>query len=243
MGMPVTVEILDAHAAEENIEEVFEFFTYIDNKFSVYKKESEISLINRNELKEEDYSEDMQKVLELSEQSKKLTNGFFDIKTPSGKLDPSGLVKGWAIKLASEILSAKGFGNYYIEAGGDVQARREDLSLEPWTVGIKNPFQQDQIVKILNIRNEGVATSGTYIRGQHIYDPFKPEKQLKEIVSITVVGPDIYQADRMATAAFAMGDKGILFIESLPGLEGYQIDRKGIASYTKGFNNYVKTND
>ena len=57
-----------------------------------------------------------------------------------------------------------------------------------------------------------------------------------EIASITVVGPDIYDADRFATAAFAMGRDGIAFIESRPGLEGYAIDRDGVATMTSGFN-------
>jgi len=50
----------------------------------------------------------------------------------------------------------------------------------------------------------------------------------------------VYEADRFATAAFAMGKKGILFIESLTGFEGYAVDNKGIATYTNGFTAYVK---
>ena len=43
------------------------------------------------------------------------------------------------------------------------------------------------------------------------------------------------EADRFATAAFAMGKDGILFIENLPGFEGYAIDAKGIATMASGF--------
>ncbi|MBE2272423.1 MAG: FAD:protein FMN transferase, partial [Anaerolinea sp.] len=58
---------------------------------------------------------------------------------------------------------------------------------------------------------------------------------LDEIVSITVVGPDVLEADRFATAAFAMGRMGIYLIESLPDFEGYMIDRNGQATFTSNF--------
>ncbi len=70
----------------------------------------------------------------------------------------------------------------------------------------------------------GVATSGTSIRGQHIYNPQDDAAPIDEIVSLTVIGPNIYEADRFATAAFAMGSDGIVFIEQLDGFEGYMID-------------------
>ncbi len=84
----------------------------------------------------------------------------------------------------------------------------------------------------------GVATSGTYVRGQHIYDPHDRTRPLTEIVGLTVVGPDILEADRFATAAFAMGRDGIVFIESMPGLEGYAIDKNGRATLTSGFGDF-----
>ena len=46
MGMPVTVDIV-APNTDLIIDKVFDYFTYIDNKFSVYKKDSEIMMINR----------------------------------------------------------------------------------------------------------------------------------------------------------------------------------------------------
>jgi thiamine biosynthesis lipoprotein len=56
---------------------------------------------------------------------------------------------------------------------------------------------------------------------------------------MTVVGPDIYEADRFATAAFAMGPEGIAFIDSTAGLEGYAIDMNGIGTMTAGLSRMV----
>jgi thiamine biosynthesis lipoprotein len=237
MGMPITIEVVDT-SNRKIFDKVFSYFEYIDNKFSTYKTTSEITLINQGQLPEKSWSQDMREVFELSEQTKKETDGFFDIKK-DGQIDPSGLVKGWAIKNAADILKKEGFKNFYIEAGGDIQASGKNKEAQKWTVGIKNPFNHEQIVKVLSIKDEGVATSGTYIRGDHIYDP-KNQKELKEVVSITVIGPDIYEADRFATAAFAMGREGIYLIEKLPGFEGYMIDYKGLAISTSSLKRYLR---
>ena len=95
MGMPVTVQIAEGNATEEDIQEVFAYLNYIDQKFSTYKKDSEISRINRGEINNADYSKELKMILKLSEQTKKETAGYFDINL-NGILDPSGIVIGYA---------------------------------------------------------------------------------------------------------------------------------------------------
>ena len=127
-----------------------------------------------------------------------------------------------------------------LRIGGDIQVAGTNSQGQPWRVGIRNPFNPHEIVKVLAIGDCGVATSGTYIRGQHIYNPKSSGQPITEIVSLTVIGPNVYEADRFATAAFAMGRAGIFFIEQLEGLEGYMIDRHGQATLTSGFARYVQ---
>lgn len=238
--MHITVEIVGAVPANGAIEKVFSYFNYVDEKFSTYKDASEITKINKGELRESEYSEDMKTVLLLCEKTKKETGGYFDIVAPDGLYDPSGLVKGWSIYNAANILLHDGFKDFYIDAGGDIQVHGKNSKGERWSVGIKNPFNQKEIVKTVFVKDEGVATSGTYIRGQHIYNPKNRNEPIAEIVSITVMGPNIYEADRFATAAFAMGKKGIHFIETMPGFEGYMIDKEGTATMTSGFEQYTR---
>ncbi len=238
LGMPITVNIVDSQATQENIDEVFAYFKYIDNKFSVFKKDSEINQINRGEIMENEYSDDMEEIFLLAEKTKKESHGYFDIHH-KGKLNPSGVVKGWAIHQAAKILEKDGFSNFYVDAGGDIQVKGNNHLGKPWTLGIRNPFNRNENIKIVKLINKGIATSGTYIRGQHIYNPFKPQDPIMEIVSLTVIGPNVFEADRFATPAFAMGKEGILFIESIQGLEGYMIDSNGVATFTKGWNQYV----
>jgi FAD:protein FMN transferase len=237
MGMPITIDVIDANVTQDDLDAVFAYFVSVDETFSTYKTTSEISKINAGTLLTTQYSEDMRSILALSAQTKKDTAGYFDIQH-NGIYDPSGLVKGWAIQNAANMLRTRKFSNFYIEAGGDIQVsgHKDD---HPWRIGIRNPFKRTEIVKVLVLTSQGIATSGTAIRGQHIYDPYQRTKPLLDIASITVIGPNIYEADRFATAAFAMGKKGIQFIEKLAGFEGYAIDIDARATFTSGFERYV----
>lgn len=238
MGLPITVEIVDQSVEKNTFSKVFAYFKKVDNRFSTYKRESEISKINRGEIREEDYSADMKLIFEQAEKTKRETNGFFDIKH-FGKLDPSGIVKGWAIQNAADLLTSEGYKTFYVEAGGDIQVAGKNEEGKAWTVGIRNPFERNEIVKVVTLQNNAVATSGTSVRGQHIYNPHAPSEKINDVVSLTVIGPNIFDADRFATAAFAMGKQGVNFIGKLAGFEAYQIDKDGIATFTSGFERFV----
>jgi FAD:protein FMN transferase len=261
-GMPITVAIVEhapqaeraavradtssggaagageAASSKDLIARVYDYFAYIDDTFSTYKPDSEISRINDGRLALDDASTDMRAVFALAEGLRQETDGYFNI-TRDGMTDPSGLVKGWAVSNAATTLRGAGCDDFYVEAGGDFQAEGLNAEGRPWRVGIRNPFITGEIVKVLSISGQGVATSGTYIRGPHIYNPVTGGLPGREIVSITVIGPDVYEADCYATAAFAMGRQGIKFIEALPGFEGYMIDINKQATFTSGFDRYV----
>ncbi len=238
MGMPITVEIVDASAHAGAFDEVYDFLNYVDQTFSPYKDTSEVSRINRGELHPDDACPDMQIILELAEKTRVETYGFFDVWN-NGKFDPSGVVKGWAIDEAANLLYMRDFENFYVDAGGDVQVYGKNSHGEDWHIGIRNPFNSDEVVKTVALSEKGIATSGFYNRGRHIYNPLNNDDPMEEVVSMTVIAEDVLEADRLATAAFVMGRDGIRFIEMLPEVEGYMIDRNKQAIPTSGFANYV----
>ncbi len=238
MGMPITLDLADEAPDATLIERVFDDFASVDATFSTYRPESEISRINRGELAPVDASADVHQILALAEQTRRETGGYFDIAR-DGAIDPSGIVKGWAIQRAAQILWDAGARRFFVDAGGDIQTSGGRADGSPWRVGIRSPFNMHEIVRVVYLTTGAIATSGTSIRGQHIYNPKRPGEPITEIVSLSVVGATIYDADRYATAAFAMGRAGIAFIESLPGFEGYMIDAHGIATYTAGFAQYL----
>jgi thiamine biosynthesis lipoprotein len=108
MGMPITIEItqstnnqitqLENRKMERDIEKIFGYFRSVDEKYSPFKSTSEVGKLNRGEK----VSREMNNILKLAQELKEQTGGYFDIKSPDGKIDPSGIVKGWAVKNASD---------------------------------------------------------------------------------------------------------------------------------------------
>lgn len=238
MGMPVTVEVPDGTPAAI-VQRVFAYFAGVERRFSPFRTDSEVAAINAGSLAEEAYSAEMREVVALAEETRLDSGGYFDARKPGGTFDPSGVVKGWAIRNAANLLRKAGVHDFFVDAGGDIQPSGRNAAGESWRVGIRNPFNPAEIVKVVRPDGRGVATSGTYTRGQHIYDPRRPGRAPSGVVGLTVIGDDVLEADRFATAAFAMGGRGIEFIEAMPHLEGYQIDTNGRATMTTGFGAFV----
>jgi thiamine biosynthesis lipoprotein len=179
----------------------------------------------------------MRTVIALCEQTRLETGGYFNARY-RGRFDPSGVVKGYAIRQASELLRQRGFRDFFVEAGGDLQTSGRNDRGEEWRVGIRSPFDVSGLFNVVRLSGEGMATSGTYERGEHIYDPVQGRPS-NAVASVSVIASDVYDADRFATAAFAMGERGILFIEATPGLEGCVIDWDRRAHCTTGFQKYM----
>jgi thiamine biosynthesis lipoprotein len=230
MGMPVTVEI-PGTGWQDRIEAVFRYFAHVEETFSPFKATSETSLINRG-VPPAELSDEMQEVMRLATKAKAETDGYFDVYH-EGKFNPVGLVKGWAVH-------HEGVRDFYIEAGGDIQLAGLNEEGGYWAVGIRNPFEWQEVVKVLYLSDTGIATSGTYVRGEHIYDPHSSEGGAADIVSLSVIGPNVYEADIYATAAFAMGPDGIYFIEDQPGFEGYMIEKDSCAVMTSGLEHHLR---
>ena len=238
MGMPITIEVVTDDALTELFDDVYDFLAEVDNQYSPYKPDSLVSRIDRGELAPMAAGEEMEMLLLMADLTRQQTTDYFNV-IHNGHFDPSGIVKGWAIYKAAEIVREAGFTDFYVDAGGDVQVYGRNAQGELWRVGIRNPFDLTKIVKVLSVTDCGVATSGSYQRGRHIFNPHRADDLLDEIASLTVIGPNVFEADRFATAAFAMGRDGLDFIESRPGLEGYMIDKGGIATLSSGLGRFL----
>lgn len=233
MGMPVTIEVRDRAADVAGIDAVFAELRHIDELFSPFKSDSAVSRISDGRLAVHDALPLVREVLELCTRYERRTGGFFS-PWHAERLDPSGLVKGWALGRGAAILDARGYRDYFIDGAGDVWARGHSTPGAAWRVGIRHPVERDKVVRVVLASDLAVATSGTYEKGEHIYDPHTG-RPATALLSMTVVGPSIVDADVFATAAFAMGPAGLDFIDSQPGYEAYAIDRDLRGTWTSGF--------
>jgi len=230
MGMPITVDVRDG---DGDLDAVFAELRRIDATFSPFRADSAVCRINDGRSDVTDAGAEVAEVLALCDAYEISTEGFFSAwRGPV--LDPSGLVKGWAIARACAMLDARGHRSYFVDAGGDVRTRGDNGAGEPWRIGIRHPVERASVVRVVQGRDLAVATSGTYEKGTHIYDPHTGAAA-DELVSLTVVGPSILEADVLATAAFAMGERAIAYLERVPGYEAYAIGRDLTATWTSGF--------
>jgi thiamine biosynthesis lipoprotein len=235
MGMPVIVDVRDEGVGEGPIDEVVAWLHRVDRTFSTYKDDSEICRIDRGELAPADAHPDVQWVLARCEELGRQTGGYFDLRAgPDGTLDPSGLVKGWAVDGAAAILEAAGATNFAVNAGGDIRLRGGALPDDRWRVGIQHPLERDRIAAVVETRDLAVATSGAYERGEHVFDPHTRRPPVG-VLSVTITGPDLATADAYATAAFAMGTRGAQWTATLDGYEGMTILAGGRVQLTQGF--------
>jgi len=233
MGMPVTVDVRGGGVAAAALDEVFADLDRMDRLFSPYRAASEVSRIDRGELSPESASPEVRAVIDLCERYRRATGGWFSAWI-GGRFDPSGLVKSWAMDRACAILERHGARNYVLNAGGDVVARGHREDGERWRVGIRHPVQRDRVVRVLLAADLAVATSGTYEKGAHVRDPHTGA-HATGVLSVTVAGADIVEADVHATAALAMGRGGLDLVEALAGYEAYAIFPDLTASWTSGF--------
>ena len=124
-------------------------------------------------------------MLDRCEELKRISRGAFDIGFAAGAeacdrpgrcaIDPTGLVKGWAVDRAGALLDAWGASNYAINAGGDILVRGQPTGGLVWRVGIQHPWEHDKTAEVVGVTDAAVATSGGYERGDHVVDPaFRP---------------------------------------------------------------------
>jgi thiamine biosynthesis lipoprotein len=233
MGMGIVVDVRDPVVDDQAVDGAFDWLRFVDETFSTYKHESEVCRIDRGELAPADAHAHVRAVLERCEELRAETDGFFDARA-GGRLDPSGLVKGWAVDHAAAILEAAGPQSFAIYAGGDVIVRGHPEPGEPWRVGIRHPEHADRLAAVVEATDLAVATSGAYARGDHVLDPHtgQPPSGLR---SVTITGQDLATADAYATAAFAMGERGPAWTAQLDGYEAFSILDDGTTLSTPGF--------
>ena len=196
--MSTAISLLGDGFDEATADRFFARIRDLENVLSRFRADSDISRLTRRELSLDDVDPAVRAVLRDCIAMRALTTGDFNHEPVTGQLDANAIAKGWIIEDAALLLRMSG-GHFVVNAGGDVVARaRGDAA--PWVVGVQHPTERSSLLGTFEVRRGAVATSGTYERGDHI------RLRAEGLLSVTVVGPDLGQADGLATAAFASGD-------------------------------------
>jgi len=223
MGSVASVHVHD-DISEERLQivvnDVFDELDRLESMFSTFRRDSEISRINRGELHHLDSSREVIDVLDACVFMESISSGAFSCRRADGTLDPAGFVKGWAVERASRVFEHAGIRHWYLSLGGDMQLgeapETHDGRPRGWKVGIAHPTRVGEVVSGLLMQRGAVATSGTAERGHHIVDP-RTGRPCDHWASLTVCGPSLTWADAYATTAFVMGASGLEWVHGFAG--------------------------
>jgi FAD:protein FMN transferase len=204
-----------------------------DAVFSTWNLDSPLSQLRRGEITVAEAPEEMAAVLEACGTARSLSEGWFDPWAMPGGVDPSGYVKGWAAQRALEALPMPGVIGGIVNAAGDVAAFGRPGPGRPFRVAIVDPGDRQRFACVVELIG-GIATSGTYERGQHLIDP-RTGQATARAASASVTGPDLALADALATALAVAGPAGLAFIEPIEGYEGFVIGYDGVWQSTTNF--------
>ncbi len=211
-------------AADRLIDDACAELHDVDERFSTWKPESELSRWRRGDVAVP--SSLMSEVLGLSHAAQRMTKGFFDPWSLPGGFDPTGLVKGWAAERALAILARGGLSTALVNAGGDVCV----LPGSAFDVGVQHPDDPDALCGVVRVTS-AIATSGVYARGDHLVNPLGGDIAA---VSATVVGGRLTDADVFATALAVGGAPVLYLLEQRRGVEGFFITPDGTLYQTSG---------
>ena len=212
MGTVASITVAQMSVTERTttvLEDVREYLHEIDDRFSHYKITSEASRYGRGELTRDELSDGMRHVLAECSRLHELSGGVFTIKNPrDGELDLAGYVKGWSIESAAELLRAADVNDFLINVGGDIYAAGHATPGQPWNVAVTDSRTPAAIVAGVELVDQGIATSGTAERGDHIWG-----RRTNDLISFTAIGASVTLADGYATVGFAMGVAGLEWVE------------------------------
>jgi thiamine biosynthesis lipoprotein len=181
------------------------------------------------------------------------------VKTnPGFQLDFNAIAQGYSVDVLGDFLEERGQKNFYIEIGGELLLRGQNLKGTKWNIGIDVPADKSsthQIENIVSISDEAIATSGSYRkfyekdgkRYAHFLNPKTGFPVEHSLLSASVIAPTCAQADAYATAFMVMGaEETLKFVSEHPelNLEVYLLEADGndgyIRSMSDGFQSYLE---
>lgn len=141
-------------------------------------------------------------------------------------LDLGAVAKGLAIDMAARELSP--LEDYAVDAGGDLYVAGRNPEGRSWSIGIRHPRRDDQLIDSLCVSNVAVCTSGDYERRSpeddehHLLDP-RTGESAHALASVTVIAPTAMAADALATAAFVLGPTAGIQLLERQGVNGLMV--------------------
>lgn len=230
MGTVCSVDLPESH--DGCAPQIAEIFRHYDERYSLYRPDSELSRIAAGALTLAHASAEVRATFERSNDWSLATGGLFSSQRPDGVLDLNGIVKAEAIEAAGEFLDDSGCPTSSINVGGDILVRTDN---DPWITGIVDPANPGALLTSLPLGGDrrALATSGSAERGDHIW--LGGRLTPSDFVQVSVAAADIVTADVLATAIVAGGTDSLDEITDHWRIDVLAVCRDGSLLATPGF--------
>jgi thiamine biosynthesis lipoprotein len=240
MGTVASVTFDAASLDEVDLGRVHAVFDHYDSTYSLFKPESELSLIATGQLSLENASSELRDTYAQALEWRSATHGEFSPHRPDGVIDLSGIVKAVAMERAGAELARSGVTNWCLNVGGDVLVSGLDERGEPWALGIVDPLNRVALLTSATLQGSrtACATSGSAERGDHIWTTGAAPTVF---VQASVVADDIVTADVLATAIIAGGPDALDQICATWNIDAMTIDRDGNIRMTPDFMTRIRS--
>lgn len=183
------------------------------------------------------------KNIELNE-----TDSSIFLKLPGMKIGFGATGKGYAADQGRLLMQQLNVKAGIVNASGDMATWGMQPDNTPWRIGITNPMNANESLKIIEINNAAITTSGDYEkyvefddkRYSHIINP-KTGMPASGLISVTVIGENTETANGLSTSIMVLGDKkGLELLKNYPDYTCLILTDKGKVKKSKNFNKILK---
>jgi len=152
------------------------------------------------------------------------SNSTIYLKLPGMKIGFGALGEGYAADRCRQMMLARGIKAGIVNGSGDMSTWGKQPNGKDWTIGINNPAKSGSLLKIVNLKQGSVVTSGSYEkfvefngkRYAHIINP-KTGYPATGLTSVTIFGPSAEAANGFSTSMMVLGmDAALAFIKRFP---------------------------
>lgn len=132
------------------------------------------------------------------------------------KIDLGCIAKGYTADLILEYLLKHNVKSCLINLGGNILVHGLAPNRENgyWRIGIKDPQNPSQNIKIVNIINQSIVTSGIYERTyqgyHHIFDSESGYPVETDVASLSVIAPSSLESEIWTTRLFNLNGNEII---------------------------------
>ena len=166
------------------------------------------------------------------------------------KLDLGAIAKGYAADEVRKIMDENNAVSAFVNLGGNVLVYGDKTDGSLWNVGIQDPREsRGSVAGSIEVADKTIVTSGNYERYfkedgkiyHHILNPDTGRPSRNNLLSVSIITKDSFDADVISTSAFILGlDKGMELINNMDNVEAIFITDNLDVKTTPGLKGKVK---